>query len=129
MPEIYQGTDCKNPSMKILALKKYCADCQKVFPLRRLRLIHMEKIHGIETDTLKHMPTAGNPDSDNPNNQCTLCDISYRTKWSYRRHLRQFHNFFFTQKSYYNERRNAYCGSFVMFVKECLSHVTAINVI
>ncbi|KAI9264707.1 hypothetical protein EDC94DRAFT_693426 [Helicostylum pulchrum] len=90
MPELYQGIDCKSPSKRNLMLKKYCADCQKVFLLKRLHQIHMDKIHGIKQ--LKYFPTAGDPDVNITNNHCTLCDKTYSKNNLYRQHLIGAHN-------------------------------------
>ncbi|KAI9257769.1 hypothetical protein EDC94DRAFT_649851 [Helicostylum pulchrum] len=90
VPELYQGVYCKSPSKRDLMFKKYCADCQKVFLLKRLHQIHMDKIHGIES--LKYLPTAGDLDVNSTNNHCTLCDKTFSRNNLYRQHLIRDHN-------------------------------------
>ncbi|KAI9263977.1 hypothetical protein EDC94DRAFT_606656 [Helicostylum pulchrum] len=84
LPELYQGVNCDNPSNQDISFKKYCADCQKVFLLKRLCQIHREKIHGVELP--KYLPSVGDL-----NNHSELCDKTYSDVTTYRRHLVNVH--------------------------------------
>ncbi|KAI9257734.1 hypothetical protein EDC94DRAFT_649824 [Helicostylum pulchrum] len=90
VPELYQGIYCKSPSKDDVRFKKHCADCHKVFLLKRLHLIHLDKIHGIKP--LEYLQIADNPDVNNPNNHCALCDKAFRRKDLFRQHLACVHN-------------------------------------
>ncbi|GAA5814890.1 hypothetical protein MFLAVUS_008393 [Mucor flavus] len=89
-PELYRGIDCKSPSKKDIRLKRYCADCAKVFRQKFLYNIHLDKIHG--TKSAEYFPTANDLDV----NHCTLCDKTLRSKNAYRCHILKVHNMIVT---------------------------------
>ncbi|KAI9265707.1 hypothetical protein EDC94DRAFT_668609 [Helicostylum pulchrum] len=99
-PELYQGIDCDSPSKKDIRFEKYCADCHKVFLLKRLYHIHLDKIHGIKP--LNYLPTADDPDVNNPNNRCTLCDKTFQRKDVCRNHIIRVHNMTITKRPFIN---------------------------
>ncbi|KAI9271064.1 hypothetical protein EDC94DRAFT_645248 [Helicostylum pulchrum] len=67
-PELYQGIDCNSP----------------------IYIIHLDKIHGIKP--LNYLPIADDPDVNNPNHLCILCDKTFQIKKEYRRHMLNVHN-------------------------------------
>ncbi|GAA5815191.1 hypothetical protein MFLAVUS_008697 [Mucor flavus] len=89
-PELYRGIDCKSPSKRDVRFKKYCVDCHKVFQLRSLYHIHLDKIHGIKP--LQYFPTADDPDVKH----CSLCDKTLQGKDAYRFHMINAHNIVIT---------------------------------
>ncbi|KAI8067260.1 hypothetical protein BDF21DRAFT_426176 [Thamnidium elegans] len=94
IPELFQGIDCAKPSNTEILYKKYCTDCRKVFLLKRLCQIHMDKIHDIKP--LRTLSTINDPDIDDPNNHCSLCNRTYTGKSIYRQHLAKVHHFVIT---------------------------------
>ncbi|KAI9263848.1 hypothetical protein EDC94DRAFT_647745 [Helicostylum pulchrum] len=55
--------------------------------------IHLDKIHGIgQPKPLKLLPSADDPDINNPKQYYTSCDRAYLSKTNYRHHLNEVHN-------------------------------------
>ncbi|KAI9271084.1 hypothetical protein EDC94DRAFT_645264 [Helicostylum pulchrum] len=106
--ELYQGIDCKSPSKEDIRLKRYCADCHKVFLRKFLYNVHLDKIHGIKP--LKYLLTADDRDV----NYCALCDKTYLRKEVYGRHMIQVHNTLVTRRPI----RNSNIAPVVDFLKK-----------
>ncbi|GAA5804039.1 hypothetical protein HPULCUR_009525 [Helicostylum pulchrum] len=98
--ELYQGIDCKSSSKEDIRLKRYCADCHKVFLRKSLYHIHLDKIHGIKP--LDYFLTADDSDVNIPNNHCTLCDKTFQRKEVYRLHMIRVHNMTVTKRPFIN---------------------------
>ncbi|KAI9253128.1 hypothetical protein EDC94DRAFT_270895 [Helicostylum pulchrum] len=112
-PELYRGIDCKSPSKDDVRFKRYCADCHKVFLLKILYPIHLEKIHGIKP--LKYSLTA----DDRGLNHCNLCDKTFKRKEVYARHMIHVHNTLVTRKPNINSNITPVVDSLKKYCNIC----------
>ncbi|KAI9260851.1 hypothetical protein EDC94DRAFT_585036 [Helicostylum pulchrum] len=124
-PELYQGIDCTNPSKLNLRHSRYCADFQKVFLSKRLRRVHMHKIHvfstlnryrvhvcrsrhiRLPTETLSNYVNRNEiPDIDEIGYHCTACDKIYKNRAAYKTHLHKIHGIILPRLRSYKARHN-----------------------
>ncbi|KAG2235818.1 hypothetical protein INT48_003930 [Thamnidium elegans] len=94
--DLFKGVDCAKPSKGDMYYNRYCSDCHKVFMTKMFSQIHSDRIHGIKPHEQpkkpKSLPSVGDPDVNDPNNHCSLCNTTYIHRRGYRTHLVQFHN-------------------------------------